>query len=79
METWVIFVVWLLINWLVNVGETFTDILKHYFLQTNAVKFAKCMLLRTTLMIEVIGMLLRKVYIFKFSKVSNFIQYIVFG
>ena len=29
---------------LVNVAETFKYILKHYFLQTNAVKFAKCML-----------------------------------
>ena len=28
----------------VNVTETFTDILKHYFLQTSVVKFAKCML-----------------------------------
>ena len=40
----VIFVVWLLINRMVNVTETFTDILKHYFLQTNAIKFKKCML-----------------------------------
>ena len=40
----VIFRVWLLINHLVNVAETFTDILKHYFLQTNVVKFAKGML-----------------------------------
>ena len=44
MGTWVIFGVWLLINRMVNVAETFTDILKHYFLQTNLVKFAKCML-----------------------------------
>ena len=29
---------------MVNVAETFTDILKHYFLQTNFVKFEKCML-----------------------------------
>ena len=42
--TWVIIGVWLLINCMVNVAETFTDILKHYFLQTNFVKFAKCML-----------------------------------
>ena len=38
------FMVWLPINWLVNVTETFAYILKHYFLQTNVVKFAKCML-----------------------------------
>ena len=44
METWVIFGVWLLINRKVNVTETFTDILKHYFLESNAVKFVKCML-----------------------------------
>ena len=31
-------------NATVNVTETFTDILKHYFLQMNFVKFAKCML-----------------------------------
>ena len=37
MGTWVIFVVWFLINHMVNVDETFTDILKHYFLQMNAV------------------------------------------
>ena len=41
-ENLVIFGVWLLINHMVNVGETFTDILKNYFLQMNAVKFAKC-------------------------------------
>ena len=34
---------WLLINRMVNVAETFTDILKNYFLQMNAVKFGKCM------------------------------------
>ena len=44
MGTWVIFGVWLLINRMVNVAETFTDILKRYFLQTNLFKFAKCML-----------------------------------
>ena len=38
------FGVWLLINCMVNVTETFTNILKHYFLQMNAVKFAKCVL-----------------------------------
>ena len=38
------FVVWLLNNWLVNVVETFTDILKYYGLHTIANKFAKCML-----------------------------------
>ena len=37
METLVIFKVLLLINRLVNVAETFTDVLKYYFLQTNAV------------------------------------------
>ena len=45
----VIFGVWLLNNWLVNVAETFTNILKYYVLQTTANKFAKCMLYRTTL------------------------------
>ena len=44
MGTWVIFRVWLLINHMVNVAETFTDILKHDFLQKNFIKFAKCML-----------------------------------
>ena len=44
MGTWVIFKVWLLINHMVNVAETITDILKQYFLQTNFVKIAKCML-----------------------------------
>ena len=44
METLVIFVVWLLSNQLVNVAKTFTDVLKYYFLQMNAVKFMKCML-----------------------------------
>ena len=44
MGTLVIFRVWLLIIHMVNVTETFTDILKHYFLQTNVVKFASCML-----------------------------------
>ena len=29
---------------MVNINETFTDILKHYFLRMNAVKFVKCML-----------------------------------
>ena len=40
METRDIFVVWF-INWLVNVAETFTNILKHNYLQTNAAKFVK--------------------------------------
>ena len=44
MESLVIFVVWLLSNQLVNVAETFTDVLKYYFSQMNAVKFAKWML-----------------------------------
>ena len=44
MGTWVIFGVWLLINHMVNVTETFTDILKSYVLQMNVGKFAKCML-----------------------------------
>ena len=38
------FGLWLLINGMVNVTETFTDILKHFFLQTNVVKFVKCKL-----------------------------------
>ena len=40
METWVIFVAWLLINCLVNIAETFTDILKHNVFQMTAAKFA---------------------------------------
>ena len=40
METLVIFVVWLLSNQLVNVAETFTDVLKYYFLQLNTVQFS---------------------------------------
>ena len=43
MGTLVIFVVWLLINWFVNVDETFQDILKHYILQMNAAKFVRYM------------------------------------
>ena len=31
------------------IAETFTDILKHYFLQRNVGRFAKCMLQRITL------------------------------
>ena len=41
---WAIFVVWLLINWLVNVADILTDILTHYVLQMTPAKFAKCML-----------------------------------
>ena len=44
MEAWSICVVLLLINWLVNVAETFTDILKHYVLQTTVMKFMNYML-----------------------------------
>ena len=44
MGTWVIFVVLLLINWLMNVAETVTDILKHYVLKTTPPKLAKCVL-----------------------------------
>ena len=36
MESWTIFLVWLLISCLVNIAESFTDTLKHYALQTNA-------------------------------------------
>ena len=42
--TLVIFGMWLLIIHMVNVAETFPDILKLYFLQMNVVKFAKYML-----------------------------------
>ena len=42
LEALVIFVVLLLINWLGNVAETFTDILKHYVLKTTPPKLAKC-------------------------------------
>ena len=49
MEAGTIYVVWLPINWLVNIAETFTDILKHYDFQTAAAKFVKSMLQRTTL------------------------------
>ena len=38
--TWVIFVVWLLITWLVNVAKTFTDVLKHNILETRPANFA---------------------------------------
>ena len=38
-----------IINWLVNIAETFTDILKHYDFQMAAAKFVKSMLQRTTL------------------------------
>ena len=34
----------LLIYCKVNVTETFRNVLKHYFLKTKVVKFAKCML-----------------------------------
>ena len=44
MGTWVVSGMWLLINCMGNVAETFADILKNYFLQMNAVKFAKYML-----------------------------------
>ena len=40
MGTWVIFVLYLLINQLVNVAETFTHIFEHYFFQSNIIKFA---------------------------------------
>ena len=38
----VIFVAWLLINQLVNITEILKDILKHYFLQMNVIKFVIC-------------------------------------
>ena len=37
MGTWVIFVMWLLINWLANIAENFIDILEHYILCMKAV------------------------------------------
>ena len=49
MQIWVIFVACLLINWLVNITETFKDILKHCFLQTNVIKSVNSKLQRTTL------------------------------
>ena len=49
METWVIFLLWLLIGWVVDVAEAFTDTLKHYFLQMGATKLGSSMLSRTTL------------------------------
>ena len=39
----------LLINWLVHVAKTWTDILQLYILQRNAAKFVKCIILRTSL------------------------------
>ena len=42
MDTWVIFVVKVLIYCLVNVAETFTDIVKQYLLHMNAAKFVIC-------------------------------------
>ena len=44
MANFLIFVVRFLNNWLVNVAETLTDILKYYVLQTTTNEFAKCML-----------------------------------
>ena len=44
MGTWVIFGMWLLIYYMLDITETFPDILKDYFLQTSFVKFAKDML-----------------------------------
>ena len=41
MGNWVIFLVWLLIKWLVNVPETITDVLKHGILQTSGMYVAK--------------------------------------
>ena len=49
MGNWIIFVVGLLINQLVNVTKHYTHILKHYFPQMNAVKVGKSMLQRCTL------------------------------
>ena len=37
------FVMWLLVNWQLNVAETFTDILKPCFLQTKAFESVKSM------------------------------------
>ena len=39
--TWVIFLVWKFISWIVNGAETLKDILKHYLLQTNVVECVK--------------------------------------
>ena len=49
MEPWVIFLLWLLSNQLMNGAETFTNIsfrsqILHKFLQTNATKVVTCML-----------------------------------
>ena len=38
MWSWVIFVLWLLITWLVNFAETVIDILKHYIFQKTVAK-----------------------------------------
>ena len=38
METWVIYVILLLINWQPNVDETFTDILRYYLFPMNTAK-----------------------------------------
>ena len=73
MGTWVIFGVWLLINHMVNVAETFTDILKHHFLQTNVVKFAKCLLVRITL----IGVCILIRVMFKFVDFIELWEYFV--
>ena len=44
METWVIFKVWLLINFLVNVAETFIDSLNIIFVKWTMLYFVKCVL-----------------------------------
>ena len=53
MENMIILEVWLLNNWLVNVDETSTDILKYDVLQMTASKFTNwCMLQRSTLRVD---------------------------
>ena len=49
MEAWFIFGVRLLISWLVNVAQNFTNVSWHYFLQTTCIKSLNDRSQRTTL------------------------------
>ena len=55
MDTWVIFVAQLLITWLVSVAETFVDILKHNFVETNIARFATKGQCKLTLVLVIRG------------------------
>ena len=55
MDTWVIFVAQLLITWLVSIAETFVDILKHNFVETNIARFATKGQYKLTLVLVIRG------------------------